>query len=52
MLVDDEYGFKGDLVTSRSRLIVSDDVVGTTKWVDNRYWNICEETLVSLVILD
>jgi len=44
---DEEYGFKGDLVTSRSRLVVNDDVVGTTKWIDNRYWNVCEDTLLS-----
>jgi hypothetical protein len=44
---DDEYGFPGDLVTSRSRLVINDDVVPTTKWVDNRYWDICEQTTYS-----
>lgn len=44
---DDEYGFPGDLVTSRSRLVIGDNVVPTTKWVDNRYWDICEQTCYS-----
>ena len=44
---DDEYGFPGDLVTSRSRLVIGDNVVPTTKWVDNRYWDICEQTTYS-----
>ena len=45
---DDTYkGVPGDLVKSNSRLTIDDDHVATTKWIDNRYWDCCEETTYS-----
>ena len=37
-------GYKGDLVKSNSDLTINDEVVATTQWIDNRYWDQCEET--------
>lgn len=34
----------GDLVKSNSTLTLNDEVVATTKWIDNRYWDQCSET--------
>ena len=42
---DSEYkGVPGDLVKSRSDLTIDDEHVATTQWIDNRYWDQCEET--------
>jgi hypothetical protein len=41
---DDRYGVPGDLVKSNSTLTINDDVVASTQWIDNRYWDQCEET--------
>ena len=41
---DSETGIKGDLVKSNSDLTISDDVVASTQWIDNRYWDQCDET--------
>ena len=41
---DSETGVEGDLVKSSSRLTLDDDHVATTKWIDNRYWDQCDET--------
>ena len=41
---DDEDGLPGDLVKSNSSLTINDEVVATTKWIDNRYWDQCGET--------
>jgi hypothetical protein len=42
---DLEYkGRPGDLVKSNSDLIIDDDHVASTQWIDNRYWDQCEET--------
>ena len=40
-------GLEGDLVKSTTSLDINDKNVGTTKWVDNRYWNRCEGTTFS-----
>ncbi len=37
-------GYKGDLVKSNSDLTINDEVVATTQWIDNRYWDQCDET--------
>ena len=37
-------GIPGDLVKSRSTLTIDDDHVASTQWIDNRYWDQCEET--------
>lgn len=42
-----EDGIEGDLVKSNSDLILDDDHVATTKWIDNRYWDQCDETTYS-----
>ena len=43
--VDEEKdGLKGDLVKSNSDLTINDEVVATTQWIDNRYWDQCSET--------
>ena len=34
----------GDLVKSFSDLTINDEVVATTQWIDNRYWNGCDQT--------
>jgi hypothetical protein len=34
----------GDLVKSNSNLTIDDEHVATTQWIDNRYWDQCEET--------
>ena len=45
---DDTYkGVPGDLVKSNSRLTIDDDHVASTQWIDNRYWDQCEETTYS-----
>jgi hypothetical protein len=41
---DEEDGLKGDLVKSNSKLTIDDEHVATTQWIDNRYWDQCEET--------
>ena len=41
---DEEDGLKGDLVKANSRLTIDDEHVATTQWIDNRYWDQCEET--------
>ena len=42
---DSDYkGIPGDLVKSRSTLTIDDDHVASTQWIDNRYWDQCEET--------
>ena len=41
---DDLDGLPGDLVKSNSKLTLDDDHVASTKWIDNRYWDQCEET--------
>ena len=40
-------GHRGDLVKSTSNLLLDDDHVATTKWIDNRYWDQCNETTYS-----
>jgi hypothetical protein len=40
-------GMPGDLVKSSSKLTLDDDHVASTKWIDNRYWDQCEETTYS-----
>ena len=42
-----EDGIEGDLVKSNSDLILDNDHVATTKWIDNRYWDQCDETTYS-----
>ena len=43
--VDEDYkGLPGDLVVSNSTLTIDDDHVASTQWIDNRYWDQCEET--------
>ena len=37
----------GDLVKANSELTISDEHVATTQWIDNRYWDRCEETTTS-----
>ena len=37
-------GIPGDLVKSNSSLTIDDDHVASTQWIDNRYWDQCEET--------
>jgi hypothetical protein len=45
---DDTYkGVPGDLVKANSRLTIDDDHVASTQWIDNRYWDQCEETTYS-----
>ena len=44
---DPETGIEGDLVKSNSDLTINDDVVASTKWIDNRYWDQCDETTYS-----
>jgi hypothetical protein len=42
---DSDYkGRPGDLVKSNSILTIDDDHVASTQWIDNRYWDQCEET--------
>ena len=41
---DDEDGLKGDLVKSNSDLTIDDEHVASTQWIDNRYWDQCDET--------
>ena len=41
---DPKTGTPGDLVKSESRLTIDDDHVASTQWIDNRYWDQCEET--------
>jgi hypothetical protein len=42
---DCEYrGIDGDLVMSNSSLKLTDEHVGSTLYIDNRYWNKCENT--------
>ena len=42
---DKDYkGTPGDLVVSDSLLTIDDDHVASTQWIDNRYWDQCEET--------
>ena len=42
---DKDYkGIPGDLVKSSSDLCIDDEHVATTKWIDNRYWDHCDET--------
>jgi len=46
--IDDPVtGVRGDLVKSFSSLTIDDDSVASTKWIDNRYWDQCEETTYS-----
>ena len=45
---DTDYkGRPGDLVKSTSDLTLDDEHVATTKWIDNRYWDQCDETTYS-----
>ena len=45
---DDTFrGIPGDLVKSNSDLTIDDNHVASTKWIDNRYWDQCEETTYS-----
>ena len=44
---DDKTGIEGDLVKSNSDLTINDEVVASTKWIDNRYWDQCDETTYS-----
>ena len=44
---DPKTGIPGDLVKSNSRLTLDDDHVASTKWIDNRYWDQCDETCYS-----
>jgi len=44
---DPRSGVRGDLVKSFSRLTIDDDSVASTQWIDNRYWDCCEETTYS-----
>jgi len=41
---NEEDGLKGDLVKANSRLTIDDDHVASTQWIDNRYWDQCDET--------
>jgi hypothetical protein len=42
---DTDYdGIPGDLVKSFSSLTIDDEHVASTQWIDNRYWDQCEET--------
>ena len=42
---DDDYkGIPGDLVKSTSKLCIDDEHVPSTKWVDGRFWDHCDET--------
>ena len=41
---EEEDGLKGDLVKSKSNLTIDDDHVASTQWIDNRYWDQCDET--------
>ena len=41
---DPKTGTPGDLVKANSRLTIDDDHVASTQWIDNRYWDQCEET--------
>ena len=45
--VDEKYGVPGDLVKSNSTLTINDEVVASTQWIDNRYWDQCDETTYS-----
>ena len=40
----DNKGIPGDLVKSKSKLTIDDDHVASTQWIDNRYWDQCDET--------
>ena len=40
----DKDGLEGDLVKSNSDLFIDDEHVPSTQWVDNRYWDQCDET--------
>jgi hypothetical protein len=40
----EELGIPGDMVKSYSRLTIDDEHVASTEWIDNRYWDQCEET--------
>ena len=44
---DEKYDVPGDLVKSNSTLTINDEVVATTQWIDNRYWDQCDETTYS-----
>ena len=44
---DPRTGVEGDLVKSNSDLVINDNVVASTKWIDNRYWDQCDETTYS-----
>ena len=44
---DQKTGVRGDLVKSYSELTLDDDSVASTKWIDNRYWDQCDETTYS-----
>ena len=44
---DPVTGVRGDLVKSFSSLTLDDDSVASTKWIDNRYWDQCDETTYS-----
>ena len=35
------------LVKSNSTLTINDEVVASTQWIDNRYWDQCDETTYS-----
>ena len=37
-------GIKGDLLKANSPLTINDENVATTQWIDNRYWDQCDET--------